>query len=402
MPDNTPSFDSPDAAVAALLADLKPVDFETIPSASAIGRVLAEMLRTDRDSPPCDTSAMDGYAVRIADLSTGALPVAGEIAIGKPPPALPTGAVLRIVTGAPVPAQADAVIRREDVDESDYSRFVLRLAPTNIKPGQNIRRQGENAPAGTPVVGCGRQITPAIAAALAAFGRSNAIVRRRVRVGILNTGDELLPPDAHAQPWQIRDSNGPGLEAFIRRFPWWELSARRWAADTPDALRWAMDALLETSDCVITTGGVSAGDHDHVPGIVRDCGGRVVFHKLPVRPGRPVLGAVRGGQVIFGLPGNPVSALVGMRRMILPVLRKLAGMKTVHPAPRTVRLAESDGKSLHLWWWRLVTLTEAGEARLLASHSSGDVVAAAASDGFVEIPPNQSGIGPWPFYGWDE
>ncbi len=402
MSGEMPTFDAPHAALEALLAEVLPVEVEKLPAAQANGRVLAETIRSDRDSPPCDTSAMDGYAVRLADLAGGsALPVAGEVAIGCAPPAMPSGAVLRIVTGAPVPEGADAVVRREEVDESDYSRFVLRIAPDQVRKGQHIRRQGENAPAGAPVAGCGRVITPTIAAAMAAFGRSDVFVRQHVRVGILNTGDELLATDAPAQPWQIRDSNGPGLEAVLRRLPWCTLSRRLRVADTPDALRSAMNELLEISDCVITTGGVSAGDHDYVPGIVRDCGGHVVFHKLPVRPGRPVLGAVRGRQVIFGLPGNPVSALVGMRRMILPVLRKLAGISAVHPAPRMVRLAESDGATLRLWWWRLVTLADTGEASLLINQSSGDLIAAAASDGFIEIPPNQSGNGPWPFYGWD-
>ncbi len=422
-------FDSPQAALAALLSEVKPVTTERVALSAAAGRVLAEPLRTDRDSPPCDTSAMDGYAVRLADLARGELPVAGEVAIGQPPPEMPLGTALRIVTGAPVPAGADAVIRREDTDEFDRTRIVLRIPTTAVLPGQHIRRRGENRRAGSLVLAAGALIGPAVMSALAAFGRGEVEVYRRVRVGILNSGDELVAADparpggeddrrAPAQarnaevplsPFQIRDSNGPGLEAFIRFLPWCVLVHRQQVADNPTALRQALMALRATSDLVITTGGVSAGDHDYVPQVVRDCGGRIIFHKLPVRPGKPVLGAVCDQTVIIGLPGNPVSALGGARRLVRPVLGYLAGQvlaepstaRSVEPPVPRVRLVRTDETTLKLWWWRLVRLNAQGEAELVANRGSGDLVAAALSDGFVEIPPGESGEGPWPFYRWE-
>jgi molybdopterin molybdotransferase len=394
-------FDNPAAALEALLRELATVPGERVALSAAAGRVLAEPVAMDRDSPPCDTSAMDGYAVRLADLTSSALAVAGEIAIGVEPPAMPAGAALRIVTGAPVPSGADAVIRREDMDEADRSRIVLRIAVADVKRGENIRQRGENGRAGSQVVPSGKVMTPAAVAALAAFGAAGLSVSRFVRIGILNSGDELLDPADSPRPWQIRDSNGPALEALVRGIGWCSLMQRQKVADDAESLRRALAAQLDTCDIVLTTGGVSAGDHDYVPQVVRDCGGRIIFHKLPVRPGKPVLGAVCGNKAIIGLPGNPVSALVCARRLVVPILRRLAGATPIDPPAPKVMIDQPDEATLKLWWWRLVRLSPAGQAALVPNRGSGDLVALAASDGFVEIPPGASGGGPWPLYRWE-
>lgn len=391
---------SPSEALSALLGRLEAVTTKGVHWAEARGRVLAEPLRADRDSPAHDVSAMDGYAVRLSDLSSRELPIAGEVMTGTEPSVLPKGAALRIFTGACVPPGAEAVIRREDVHETS-AHIWLRVAPGTIESGQHIRRQGENLPAGGNVLGAGELVQPAVTAALASFGHLRPRVHRRVRVGVLVTGDELLEPGARPQPWEVRDSNGPALEAMFAGLSWVKWQGIAYGQDTLSALTDALGGKLETCDVVLVTGGVSRGDHDHVPAAVERVGGEVVFHKLPIRPGKPLLAAVGpGGQAILGLPGNPVSAMVTARRFACAALRRRAGFARPLLPPTHVRLANADEKALSLWWYRPVRLVEPGVAALVPGRGSGDVVGAARSDGFVELPQGASGEGPWPYWPW--
>lgn len=391
---------SPAEALSALLSRLEPVSSETVHWTDALGRVLAEPLRTDRDSPAHDVSAMDGYAVRLGDLSTSELPIAGEVMTGAEPPVLPQGAVLRIFTGGCVPPGADAVIRREDVHET-RAHIRLHVAPQTIEGGQHIRRQGENLPAGATVVDAGEMVQPAVTAALASFGHVRPRVHRRVRVGVLVTGDELLEPTAQPRPWQIRDSNGPALEAMFAALPWVQWRGVAYGRDRLSALADALSGQLQTCDAVLLTGGVSMGDHDHVPAAIERVGGEVVFHKLPIRPGKPLLAAVGpDGQAIFGLPGNPVSVMVTARRFAFAALRQRAGFTRPLMPPTHVRLANADDRTLPLWWYRPVRLVESGVAALVPGRGSGDVVGASRSDGFVELPEDTGGDGPWAYWPW--
>jgi molybdopterin molybdotransferase len=394
------TFESPHAALTAMLELVEPVETERIELDSAGGRVLAEELRADRPSPACDVSAMDGYAVRVSDLHADSLPVAGAIAIGKAPPAMPTGAALRIFTGAPIPDGADAVIKREDVIESfGMIRFTGAIAPST-SAGSHIRRRGENLPAGALVCQSGRIITPALAGSLATFGITMPRVFNRVRVGVVITGDEVVDPGETPDRWRLRDSHASMLGAILSSSPWLERGPIARVHDDPETIFQTARLTLESCDALILTGGVSMGDHDHVPSVVQRLGAGLVFHRLPQRPGKPALGAIAsGGKPVFGLPGNPLAVLVTAHRLVLPTLRRRAGVRDVL-TPTCVRLANCDGQSIGLWWRRLVTLNSDGEARLIPSQGSGDIASAATSDGFVEIPPNKSGPGPWPFYRW--
>src|SRR5690606_36999866 len=238
--------------------------------------------------------------------------------------------------------------------------------------------------------------------------------------------------------FQLRDSNGPTLAAMFTGRPWIGAIDRARAPDDPGAIRGALSAMLEEgADAAIVTGGVSMGDYDHVPEVVRSLGAEVLFHKLPQRPGKPMLGAILDGRPILALPGNPVSVMVTARRIAMPVLRRMAGF-AADPPPPAVTLTNPGDKTLDLWWHRPVRLGAgsgagvyppgeghvlspqsgaglhpAGEGRVLSSSAgapglatlitskgSGDIPAAAGSDGFVEIPPGASGAGPWAFYGW--
>lgn len=380
------------AAIEQLSTRLQRVDQERVPNALAAGRVLAEELIADRPSPALDVSAMDGYALRLQDALPATLPVQSTAAAGSAPQTLQPGHAIRIFTGAAVPTGADCVVRREEtIEHPDEVRLTIPIA--ELQPGQNIRKQGENSPQGASLLAAGSAVDAASIAAVASFGASDLPVYRTVRVAILNTGDELAAPGAAVEAWQIRDSNGPTLAAWLSQLPWVTTTQRLRVADSLASVQAALAEQVDRCDAIILTGGVSMGDTDYVPAAIESLGGEIVFHRLPIRPGRPVLGAVLNGKLILGLPGNPVSVAVTARVFGEPLLRKLAGCECA--APRlSVQLAESDGKQIDLTWFRLVTINSLGEINLTQSQGSGDLVSLSQSCGFVEIPPSENGQGP--------
>ncbi|MBL8763814.1 MAG: molybdopterin molybdotransferase MoeA [Phycisphaerae bacterium] len=442
------AFDSPAAAVAGMISRLADAGAARPPEAVAIdaarGRVLAEDVRADRDSPAFDYSAMDGYAVRAADVEAvwrsaeaGAsitLAVVGESRIGAAPPVLPSeppgvgvgAAAIRIVTGAAIPQGTDAVVRREDVVEHAEGSAAhgeritsISIAPNvaargGVRVSDNIRRRGENARAGDVVLEAGAVLNAAALGTLAAVGCVRPLVRPRVRVAVITTGDELVPPEGAPGPYQIRNSNAAVIRALLAPWAWIEVVSipGHPSVHVVDD-EGVPDAVLRTAighiDAIVLTGGVSMGHRDPVRAAVERAGGagagkvEIVFHGLPQRPGKPMLGAVvrrAGGATapqplpplpIFGLPGNPISAMVTCTRIVLPVLAALAGASAARaPALGTqglVRLANPDGRSLALWWHRLVRLNAAGEAELIDARGSGDIIAGGRSDGFIELPP---------------
>lgn len=391
------AFDSPNDALAALLCLIEAVPAEACPLASASGRVLARAVVADRPSPACDVSTVDGYAIRLVDLKPGLLAVRGSASIGCEPPRMPEGAALQIVTGAPVPPEAGVVVRREDVGELG-DRIELHADAGRIAPGANIRRCGENLGAGVEVVAAGRAITPTIAGALSMFGVATPLLHRMVRVAVLVTGDEVLEARDVPSPWTLRDANGPALASMFAR-PWCECTITR-LPDEKATIAAAVDTALDSADALVLTGGVSMGDRDYVPSVLVDRGCRVLFHKLPQRPGKPLLGAVAsGGRPILGLPGNPVSAVVTARRYGLPALARRAGFAQP-PGPLEVVVDRPDAEKLGLWWFRLVRTIESGVVSLVPSQGSGDMPSAALADGFIEIPPNATPDQPAPFYAW--
>lgn len=394
-----PTLADPHASLGSLLNQVCPVESEACSLAVAAGRVLAAPIFADRPSPACDVSAMDGYAVRVTDICSGVLPIDGEVAMGTAPPALRPGCAMRIFTGGAVPDDADAVVRREAVTEQDTS---IGIEPgLDLPPGTNIRHAGENARQDERVVSAGEVITPPIAAALANFGSVAPRVHRPVRLTLLTTGDEVLPPDHQPEPWQLRDSNTEALRHLFSPIPWLSVVAARHVSDKPGSLTRAIDDALESSDAVVLTGGVSQGDHDYVPDAIRGAGGHIEFHKLAIRPGKPMLGAIGPeGQAIFGLPGNPVSVMTTARRFVIPALRRCSGQRSGAAPETTIQLDHPDQRTVNLWWYRPVRRLDPGHGELVPTKGSGDPVGAARSDGFVEIPPNGSGPGPWPYYPW--
>ncbi|MFI4861933.1 MAG: molybdopterin molybdotransferase MoeA [Phycisphaerales bacterium JB063] len=392
----------PDVTVHAWAKRCIRVATQTVTLDRAVGRVLAQPIRADRDSPAHDVSAMDGYALRLADFdNAGRMPLAGEVTTGQAPPDLPPGHAVRIFTGGCVPKQAELVIKREDLAET-LELIELQAPLESFKVGQHIRRRGENAKQGDAVVPPGVALTPAVVGAAAAFGTCQPSVYRRVRVGLLTTGDELLAPDDQPEPWQIRDSNGPVIASMLQSAPWLDLTHTQRGGDNPKQLTRQLDQLLEQCDAVITTGGVSMGDHDYIPAVVRALGGEVAFHKLPVRPGKPMLGAIGpAGQPILGLPGNPVSAMATLRRFGRAALRHIAGFEQCLPPAASVRCDPPTTNTTGLWWYQLATIDDAGCAQCVATRGSGDLASAARSDGLIELPPGTMNatralFHPWP------
>ncbi len=392
---------NPTEAIAELAGKLSLVGSEQSVH-DCTGRVLAGDIVADRDSPAADVSAMDGYAIRLESLQVShPIPIAGEAAAGAAPPSMQPGTVVRIFTGAIVPRDCEAVVKREDTEALDGEIRFLQSA-MQTKSGENIRRAGENAKAGSTVLSPGIQISAAHRATMANFGAFAADVYARVRVTLITTGDEVGQfDDSPPKPWQLRNSNQSSITSLLSDRRWIQHVDSLHATDDQDHLRKTLDEALSHSDAVILTGGVSMGDYDYVPEVVRQVGGEVVFHGLPVRPGKPILGAATAsGKLIVGLPGNPVSATIGCDRFAVPLLAKMGGHTQWHPPCPVVRLVDAGTKTIPLHWMRLVRLDATGVAEPVQSKGSGDLVSLGHSTGYVEIPPNQSGEGPWPYFAW--
>jgi molybdopterin molybdotransferase len=310
-------------ALASVLARVEPLATERVRLEAAAGRILAEAVASTVDLPPFPSSSMDGYAVRAADLP-GALRVVGSVAAGRPETrSLAAGEAIGISTGGVVPAGADTVVPVERVverrDEIEVREPVLA--------GENIRRRGGDVRAGDTIVTAGAALTPARLAALAACGAESVVSRRPPRVAIVVTGTELRPPGEPLEPGQIYESNGIMLEAAIRAAG--AVVERLGATeDSEEALERALGRALE-ADVVVTSGGVSVGPHDLVRRVEARLGVEEVFWGVAMRPGKPLAFGVRGRTLVFGLPGNPVSSLVGCLLFVRPALLALQG----HPDP---------------------------------------------------------------------
>jgi molybdopterin molybdotransferase len=389
----------PAAAIELLASRLTPIGTEELATPDATGRVLARDVRLDRDSPACDVSAMDGFAVRAKELKAGALPIAGECRIGEEPETLHTGKALRIYTGSPVPDGAEAVIRLEHVVEANGA--IKLLDGKSVRVGEDIRRCGENASAGSVVLTQGAELTAAAIGAIATVGLTVIPVHRRLSITVITTGNELAQLDeGELKPWRLRDSNGPVLAAMLGAAPWVESVKRMHATDSLDSLKMAIASALGGSDAVVLTGGVSKGAYDFVPDAIRAAGGEVAFHRIRARPGQPSLGAIVEGKPVVGLPGNPLAVLTAGRWLLTPILKRLAGFAAYNPPAPQITLEAWTGKPQSLTWWRPVTLTAPGVAKLAALQGSGDVCGPAMSDGFVEVPTDRNDLGPYSYYPW--
>lgn len=302
-----------------VLAAAAPLPAQDLPVEQALGRVLAEDVAPAHDVPPFDSSAMDGYALVAG--AGGELPVVGESRAGRPTGrTLAAGEAIRISTGAPIPAGADTVVPVERVDE----RAGTVVVP-DCEPGRNVRRAGEDMRAGETVLAAGTRIGAAELAVLVAAGRGRVRCGARPRVAVIATGDELADPGAPLRPGQIHNSNAFALAALAERAGALVADRRR-VPDDPDATRAALAGALAAADVVCVSGGVSVGAHDHVRPSLAELGVEERFWGVGLKPGKPTwFGAAPGGGLVFGLPGNPVSAMVTFHLFARPALARLAG-----------------------------------------------------------------------------
>jgi molybdopterin molybdotransferase len=333
-------------ALELLQAGTASLPQRAVPLAAAAGEVTGSNLVARLTVPGFANAAMDGYALRASATAAASpaspvrLPVAGLIAAGNAPPTTPDPAAAgeqawEILTGAPVPAALDAVVpvERVTVQEAGVGQFASVVITAPLQPGQNVRRAGEDFVSGETVVAPGVRLAPHHLMGLAACGVDRVSVAPRPRVAVLTTGSELEHEGADLGPGRIRDANGPYLRALLPLLGATLVSATT-ASDDAAELRDHLERLAGAADVVLTTGGVSAGRLDLLPAAVRGIGGEILFHKVAIRPGKPVLHArLPGGTLLFGLPGNPLAVAVGMRFFVIPALRALQGLAPEQPEP---------------------------------------------------------------------
>ena len=364
-------------------------DTESISTFDALGRVLAADVRSLLDVPPADNTSMDGYAVRAADVkTTGAeLAVSQRIAAGSVGVALAPGTAARIFTGAQVPPGADAVVMQEQCQAlagEGLGRVRLDAVPS---PGQWIRRRGEDVAHDSTVLTRGTRMTPQALGLAASVGAATLAVVRRPRVALFSTGDELVMPGQPLRPGAIYNSNRYTLRALAQAAGCDVLDLGI-VPDRLEATRAALRRAAEGSDLILTSGGVSVGDEDHLRPAVQ-AEGRLDLWQIAMKPGKPLAFGSVGSAVFIGLPGNPVSSFVTFLLAVAPVLRALQGMADVEPRPWPLRAGfdwlEPDRRREFL----RVRLTPQGTAELFANQSSGVLTSTVWADGLVDNPGGQ-------------
>ncbi|HUS66080.1 MAG TPA: gephyrin-like molybdotransferase Glp, partial [Kofleriaceae bacterium] len=306
-----------------------------------LGRVLAEAVTARADVPPHDNSAMDGFAVRAADLAVAnELSVLGEIAAGHPAERpLGTGQAYRIMTGAPIPAGADAVVMVENTEAHGDRVRVLKTPQVH----ENIRDRGEDVRTGQVVLEPGRTLGPAELGVLASLQRASVQVARRPEVAVLTTGDELCDLDEPLRPGAVPDTNSYAMAALVRAAGGVPRVAPI-VRDDPAVLRAAIEQ-ARTADLIVSTGGVSVGEHDHVKAVLAALGAELSLWRVNMKPGKPVAVARLGETPYYGLPGNPVSAMVAFLLFVRPAIRTALGCAQPFDLPRATAVLDAPLKS---------------------------------------------------------
>jgi molybdopterin molybdotransferase len=389
-------------AQARILSAFQPVETETVQLELCAGRILGEDLRAPGDLPPFDNSSMDGFAVIAADVENASAENPVILAITSDIPAGSTttgeirpGQAARIMTGAPLPRGADAVIPVED------SNFAPGLSPEpppvvipgpvtifkSMQIGENIRPRGQDVQAGQELLRTGRRIHPQDAGLLASTGKANICLYRKPRIALFSSGDELVQPGQEILPGQIFDSNQYVLAAMLER-EGTEVIRLGTAPDDPDAIQSLLQqAVVQKADLIVTSAGVSVGAFDYIRQVI-EANGKLGFWKVNMRPGKPLAFGSFDGIPLIGLPGNPVSAFVGCLVFVLPAVYKLSGREQRLPYRAKAVLSEpveSDGRESYL---RAVVRSEGGQltASLTGHQGSGNLFSLVQANALLIVP----------------
>lgn len=391
---------SVEETVGRILADISPVELETVALRDALGRVLARDVKSPVALPPWDNASMDGYAVRSDDVREARanapvmLPVLETVAAGsRPTQAVRAGTAIRVMTGAPVPSGADSVVRVEDTD-----RGIERVAIRDARDaGRNVRPRGEDLREGSLAVGAGTTLGPAQLGVLASVGAARLEVHRAPRVAVLTTGDELVDVDRFDEVRagdRIVSSNSYTLRAAVQAAGGAVLDLGI-SPDDPAEMR-ARLASAAGCDLVITSGGVSVGDFDYTKSVVESLGGTLTLSRVRMRPGAPLTFGSIGGLPWIGLPGNPVSSMVTFELFVRPTIRKLRGERLLFRRAVDVRVAERVTIAAPLMHFlrAVVSTDERGElvARLTGPQGSGLLTSMSLANALVIVPPTRPEI----------
>ena len=387
-----------DDALARLLALAAPLGrTDQVSTFDADGRVLAQDVVSPLQVPPADNSSMDGYAVRTADVTAAGveLPVTQRIAAGQPGTALPPGSAARIFTGAPMPAGADAVVMQEDTETLEGgARVRIQVVPA---PGQWVRRAGEDVMRGATVLHKGERLAPAGMGLAAGIGLNQLLVASRPRVALFSTGDELVMPGDVApqdmKPGAIYNSNRFFLRALLTRLGC-EVSDLGIVPDNRAATLAALQSAAHGHDLILTSGGVSVGEEDHIKPAVEQLGALDLW-QIAMKPGKPfAYGHVRRGEGdaahFMGLPGNPVSSFVTFLLLVRPFLLKLQGATALAPAAMAMRADFSLPKADKRREFLRARRNAEGGLDLFGNQSSGVLTSAHWADGLIDLPAGQT------------
>jgi molybdopterin molybdotransferase len=381
---------TPAEAEALVRERVRPLPVESRPLASLAGAVLAQSVRAERDQPPFDRVTMDGIALSSSEWRAGVrrFRVAGIQAAGRPPLSLDApGTCLEVMTGAVLPAGCDCVIPVELIRVDDGWAEVD--ASASIEPYANVHTRGLDCREGDMLLARGTRLGAPELAVLASAGLPCANVHADPRIIIVSTGDELVEPGEPIEGWQVRRSNSYALRGALALRGFTRV-AEDHLPDDPDVLRERLAVHLATHDVLVLSGGVSMGRFDHVPRTLREVGVEEVFHRVAQRPGKPMwFGVSPNGQAVFGLPGNPVSALVCLVRYVVPGLLAAIGAR---PAPvETTPLGAPYRVRPALAFFLPVQLERSPTLERVAmpkpTRGSGDFISLLGTDGFVELPP---------------